>query len=251
MKTLLIGILIVSIMGNFIGAYFVYKAFRLRGEVKALHRYLDDAISRNKALKDDYPGLSVFADENQRLLARMTPEQRKSMTILYGASITEHWDVDKYFSGMNVINRGVSAQSDTQLLTRFSADVLQLAPGQVVIKFCSGNFQPGVDIEMMWDEYEIMTIAAEEHGINPLLATIIPVVRRAEKYENYNITKQIKDFNKRIRDFAVERNFRVVDYFQAMADKEGYLPEDLARDEIHPNEKGYEIMASTLKPFLD
>ena len=250
MRTLWIVILVVSIIGNVVGGYLLYKVYKLRAEIQIIKGYLDNMTARYTELKNDFAGTSEYRAANADLLHATTPEQRREMTVLFGASITRRWDLEKYFPGKRLINRGVGAQSNTQLLTRFSADVLRLEPGRVVIKFCSGNFNPDADFEQMWDEYETMAVMAGEREIKPMLATIIPVTRGAETYEGYAITENVVKFNDRIRKLATEKNLPVVDYFKAMADSEDFLPDSLARDTIHPNENGYAIMAGVLKPLL-
>jgi lysophospholipase L1-like esterase len=246
-------VLVVFVMlaaGCLFGAFFAYKAFRLRAEVRGWKVYHDDVVARLGELQKDYAQISVYADDNRRLIESTSEKDRGKMTVLYGASITKRWDVDKAFPGKKLINRGVGAQSDTQLLARFSSDVLQLKPGQVVIKLCSGNFQPGADTDVIWDKFEMMANAASGHGITPLLATIIPATRAAEEFDGFSIKDEIRRFNDRIEELARERSFAVVDYYGVMADDEGFLPDHMARDSIHPNEKGYEVMTAVLKPHL-
>jgi lysophospholipase L1-like esterase len=249
MKPILIVILTISVIGNIIGLFAVYKAIKYREALNQYQSYNKNLADNYQSLKDDFPGASVYAEDNRRLLAEDSADERKKMTVLFGASITKGF-VDSRFPDKKVINRGVGSQSNTQLLTRFSSDVLQLEPGQVVIKFCSGNFVPSLNINTMWDEYETMALMAEKKGIKPLLATVIPATAKSEQYDNYSMAENIKLFNARIKDLAARGHFPVVDYYQAMADERGFLPDSLSRDEIHPNEKGYEIMASVLLPLL-
>jgi lysophospholipase L1-like esterase len=251
MKSFITIILIISLAGNMAGVYLLYKAIKLRDEVRQLQRYYQDLRDKYESLKADYPGTAVFAEENRKLLRETTAEERKRMTILFGASITKGWDLNKYFPGKKLLNRGVGSQSDVQLLTRFSSDILQLEPGQVVIKFCSGNFIPQANIGTMWDEFEIMVRMSLVRGIKPIVATVIPVTRRAEKFDNYSITSQIKIFNDKVKKLASELKLNVADYYSAMADGEGFLPDTMARDEIHPNEEGYNRMAEVLRPMID
>lgn len=251
MKTIPMVILIVSVIGNLIGAYILYKSVRLREENGLLHKYQDDLLNKFKNLQADYPAISFYSEENRRLLTETSPAQRKEMTVFFGASITKSWDTEKHFPDLKIINRGIGAQSDMQLLARFSSDVLRLNPGRVVIKFCSGNFHPQADPEMIWDEYETMARMAQVRNIEPILATVVPLTRRAEEYENYSMTEHIKEFNNRIRKFAADEKLVLADYYQAMADKEGYLPDSLARDAIHPDEEGYLIMTRVIKPLLE
>jgi lysophospholipase L1-like esterase len=251
MKPMLIVILIISVIGNAVGLFAAYKAFRYREALNQFQVYNKNLVSNYEALKSDFPGASVYTDDNHRLLSELSADDRKKMTVMFGASITKGFDPGKYLPGKKIINRGVGSQSNTQLLTRFSSDVLQLAPGQVVLKFCSGNFTPQLDSCMMWDEFETMALTAQRKGIKPLLATILPATKGAEHYVNYKMADNIKLFNDKIRNLASAHNFPVVDYYKALANSDGFLPDSLARDEIHPNEKGYEIMASVLSPLVN
>ncbi|MEW6014652.1 MAG: GDSL-type esterase/lipase family protein [Candidatus Zixiibacteriota bacterium] len=251
MKPIVVVILVVSIIGNLIGAYIFYKALKLREEVKMFQRYHQDLKEKYEETKADFPGLSVYAEDNKRLLNSTTPEERKQMTVMYGASITKYFDPEKFLPGKKVINRGIGSQVGYQLVTRFHSDVLQLGPGQVVLKLCSGNFYPEYSLDENWDLYEAMILMAQSHGIKPLLATVIPVTRSGERFENYSVTAKIVEFNNRIKDYARKNKLQVIDYYGAMADNDGFLPDSLARDQIHPNDKGCVVMANALTPALN
>jgi lysophospholipase L1-like esterase len=251
MKPMLLIILALSIAANVVGLFGIYKAVRYRQALSQFKTYNKQLTDNYEKLKNDFPGISTYADDNLRLMANLSPAERKKMTVMFGASITKGFDASRYLPGKNIVNRGVGSQSHTQLLARFSDDVLQLEPGQAVIKFCSGNFDPSLDSSMMWDEYEMMALTAQWKGIRPLLATILPATRAAESFEGYSMANNVKIFNDKIRGLAAKHNFQVVDYYKAMADADGFLPDSLAKDEIHPNEKGYEIMAKVLSPLVD
>jgi len=247
MKPIWTIVLVVLLAGNLAGGYLLYKASRLRDENRMLQKYLEDIIRKNREVSADYPGLNVYREENRRLLETTTPAERKQLCVLYGASITKGFNPDSLLPGFKFLNRGVGSQSSTQLLARFSSDVLQLEPGKVVIKICGGNFNPDTDSRLIWDEFETMALTARARGIEPIIATIIPVTRRAEEFQGYSVTDEIKRFNDKARDFARQHGFKVVDYFKAMADQEGFLPDDMARDALHPNALGYSKMAEALR----
>jgi lysophospholipase L1-like esterase len=247
MKPIWTVVLIVLLAGNFVGGFILYKAYQLRNENRMLQKYLDDVTRKNREISADYPGLAVYRDENRRLLEMTTPEERRKMCIFYGASITKGINADSLLPEFKIINRGIGAQSSTQLLARFASDVLELQPGQVIIKICAGNFKPGADSRIIWDEFETMALTAKARGIEPIVATILPVTRRGEEYPGYGINEEARLFNARVKDFARQRSLRVVDYYTAVADGEGFLPDDLARDAIHPNAAGCARMAEAFR----
>jgi len=96
-----------------------------------------------------------------------------------------------------------------------------------------------------------MAMTARARGVIPILATVIPATRGAEEFADFSIAASVKEFNQRIRKLAAEQKFGLADYYKAMADGEGCLPDSLARDAIHPNEIGYAIMAEVIRPILE
>ena len=54
---------------------------------------------------------------------------------------------------------------------------------------------------------------------------------------------RIKALNDWIKSYAAAHNDVYLDYFSAMTDQSGLMREDLTADDLHPNAKGYAIMA--------
>lgn len=46
-----------------------------------------------------------------------------------------------------------------------------------------------------------------------------------------------------MRKYAAETKAIYLDYYSAMVDDKGFLKEELSEDGLHPNQKGYDIMA--------
>ncbi len=250
MKPMWIVILVALVVGNLIGGYILYKALNLRTENRLLNHYLEGLTEKNALLISDFAGSSVFLEANGELLNSISDEERKELCVLYGASITKAWNTSRDLEGFRLVNRGIGSQSSTQLLSRFSSDVLQLAPGRVVIKICAGNFKPDASSETIWDEFETMVLAAKARGIEPVVATILPVTRAAEIYDGYSITDQVRRFNTKAKELARMHDLRLIDYFSATADSDGLLPDDRARDDIHPNDSGYAKMADAFRQAM-
>jgi lysophospholipase L1-like esterase len=250
MKPIWTIILLILLAGNFVGGFLLYKAYQLRDENRMLQKYLDDMTRKNRELSADYPGLTVYREENRNLLETTTAEERRQMCVFYGASITRSINADSLLPEFKIVNRGVGAQSSTQLLARFASDVLELQPGRVVIKICAGNFKPDADSRTIWDEFETMVLAAQARGIEPVVATILPVTRRGEEHPGYSINNATRDFNVRVRELARKHGLRVADYYAAVVDGDGFLPDNLARDGIHPNAAGCAKLAEAFRAAM-
>ena len=54
-----------------------------------------------------------------------------------------------------------------------------------------------------------------------------------------------------MKDYCVRNDCIYLDYFSAMVDDKGMLKADLADDGLHPNEKGFAIMAPLAQKAID
>ena len=63
--------------------------------------------------------------------------------------------------------------------------------------------------------------------------------------------EQILELNRWIKDYAAQNGCIYLDYFSAMVDDKGLLKADLAEDGLHPNDKGFAIMAPLAQKAID
>ena len=46
-----------------------------------------------------------------------------------------------------------------------------------------------------------------------------------------------------MRSYAAQNKLTYLDYYSAMMDEKGFLKDELSEDGLHPNAKGYAVMA--------
>ena len=172
-----------------------------------------------------------------------------------GDSITDSWDDPKYggfFPGHPYIDRGISGQTTPQMLLRFRADVIALHPRVVVIlagtNDLAGNTGP-MTVEAIEDNLTSMAELARENRIHVVLASVLPVsdyeVRDGKPIirTRQRPPEKIKALNVWMQRYAVTNKLTYLDYYSAMMDAHGFLKEELSEDGLHPNAKGYAVMA--------
>jgi lysophospholipase L1-like esterase len=91
-----------------------------------------------------------------------------------------------------------------------------------------------------------MSELAKANGIRVVLSSILPV-------SEYHVTTipqttqrpmdRIKSLNDWMKRYAAAQGHLYLDYFSAMVDDKGLLRAELSADDLHPNAKGYAIMA--------
>jgi lysophospholipase L1-like esterase len=201
-----------------------------------------------------------FDHHNEAILHKQVPVD----VVFFGDSITHWWDVSTYFgrAGRVVVNRGIGGDTSEYARRRFAADVLQLKPKYAVILIGVNNTwaldawhpEERRTAEQICGEVvadvESMLKAAQEHGIVPILCSILPT--RIDRYaRNEDRNRLIVRINSGLKDLAERLNVIYVDYHTALADADGVtLREGLADDGLHPHVLGYDIMAAVLRETL-
>jgi lysophospholipase L1-like esterase len=210
-------------------------------------------VTRAETRLKDWPALARYREANATTAAPGKDEQR---VVFMGDSITDLWDDPKYggfFPGKPYIDRGISGQTTPQMLIRFRPDVIALQPKVVVIlagtNDIAGNTGP-MSLTAIEDNLTSMFDLAHANGIRVVLASLLPISDYEKNKDGQPIIRtkqrppeQIKALNEWMKKYAAAHGGIYLDYFSAMADDKGFLKEELSEDGLHPNQKGYDIMA--------
>ncbi len=213
---------------------------------------LKTRFERAETTLKDWPALARYRNDNSNAPAPAKTEQR---VVFMGDSITDSWDDPKYggfFPGKPYLDRGISGQTTPQMLIRFRRDVIELHPKVVVIlagtNDIAGNTGP-TTLEAIEDNFRSMVELAHANGIHVVLASLLPV-SDYEMRDGKPIVQtvrrppsQINALNGWLKAFADQNHETYLDYFSAMVDEKGFFKDELSNDGLHPNAKGYEVMA--------
>jgi lysophospholipase L1-like esterase len=219
--------------------------------VQNLEQYREGLI---KLWMNDFGNLARYREANGKLTAPWAAESR---VVFMGDSITDIWKLDKYFPGKPYINRGIGGQTTPQMLIRFRPDVINLGP-KVVVILAGTNDIAGNTGPMTLGEIEAnlttMTELARIHGIHVVLASVLPVndyTERSKMFFPLRSPAQILELNRWIKQYTTRHACIYLDYFSAMVDDKGLLKRDLADDGLHPNEKGFAVMAPLAQKAIE
>lgn len=209
-------------------------------------------LTRAENRLKDWPALARYHDANAQLTA---PSGSEARVVFMGDSITDSWDDPKFggfFPGKPYVDRGISGQTTPQMLLRFRADVIALQPRVVVIlagtNDLAGNTGPAT-LEAIEDNLISMAELAKANSIKVVLASILPVSDYEQRDGKPIIQtvrrppEKIKALNDWLRSYASKNKLTYLDYYSAMMDEKGFLKDELSEDGLHPNAKGYAVMA--------
>lgn len=210
----------------------------------ALSQLPSAKLDRLKHRLTDWAQLGFYQQANA-ILPHPTKEENR--IVFFGDSITEFWDLASYFPNKPYINRGISGQTTPQMLIRFRADVIALKP-KVVLILAGTNDIAGntglTTLEMIQDNYASMAELAQVNQIQVIFASILPIHDYSSVYRSpgHSPTK-IRKLNDWLKHYCLEHDRIYLDYYSQMLDSQEMLKADLADDGLHPNLKGYQVMA--------
>jgi len=179
----------------------------------------------------------------------------KGRVVFMGDSITDGWVLAKYFPGKPYVNRGISGQTTSQMLLRMYPDVIRLHPAAVIIlagtNDIAGNTGPET-LEMITDDFRAMGDLAASNGIKVILCLLLPV-------SDYTPSKQtarrppadILSLNHWLESYAPDIHAEIADYFTPLVDDKGFLRDGYSDDGLHPNARGYELMAPVAEAAIE
>jgi acyl-CoA thioesterase-1 len=129
------------------------------------------------------------------------------------------------------------------------ADVLDLRPEAMVLLAGTNDLARGISLTTIEDNFLMMADLASFNKIKVVFASVLPVndVHKAENPANERTKDRppvyITALNEWIQRFCAQRGYVYLDYYAAMVDSAARMKDDLSDDGLHPNSKGYRIMA--------
>ena len=216
-------------------------ATRLDTHFRALVEVADARLTN-----PDPANLKRYMEENRKL---RNPAPGKPRVVFFGDSITDFWRLNEYFPDSDYVNRGIAGQTTGQLLQRIKQDVIDLHPEAVLMLAGTNDVAQGNPVSAIQDNLQILAELATANKIKVVFASLTPVSDyHMDQDPVFERTKQrpaafIVELNEWLQKLSTQRGYGYVDYYGATVDGAGQLKEDLSDDGLHPNAKGYRVMA--------
>jgi lysophospholipase L1-like esterase len=192
----------------------------------------------------DWNQLGRYHADNERLKAQPADPGR---VVFLGDSITDIWKLEQYFPDKPYVDRGISGQTTPQMLARMFEDVINLKPTAVILLGGTNDIARNTGpetLEMVEENIQAITELAQAHGIKVILCALTPVSDYGPRPMTVGRPpSDILRLNAWIKDYAAQSHAVFADYFAALVDEKGMLKDGFSRDGLHPNDKGFELLA--------
>ncbi len=166
------------------------------------------------------------------------------------SSFTKWTDVQDYFPGYNIINRGFGGSSLTDLI-RYKQEVMYAYQPKQVVIYCGENDIAAADSvtgEMVFERFRVLfeDIRRQMPSVPVLYISMKPSPAR------WAMRSRMQQGNKLIQRYLKKkRHARFLDVWDAMLGNDGLPMEKLfIADRLHMNAAGYAIWQQLIRPLL-
>ena len=161
-----------------------------------------------------------------------------------GDSLTDGYDVAKYYPDYKVSNRGIGGETTHGLLARLDVSVYQLEPKVIVMLIGGNNF------DTMFEDYEDLIIGIKTNLPNTKLIVCSLTSMGGEHWGKNNHKAAFN--NAKIKLYAEKHDCYFVDLFTPLLNLEtSEIYDHYTTDGAHLTSAGYEVLTSAIKPVID
>ena len=188
----------------------------------------------------DWAGFSRYSQTNMYV-------DHAPKAVFMGDSITDNWGRMQadFFDDNDILCRGISGQTTSQMLVRFRKDVVALHPEYVLIMAGTNDIARNTGMIAHDDiagNIASMCEIARSNGIKPVIVSITPADHYGWRMDIKDAAEQIIHVNELLRQYAEESDIPYVDLHSVMVNDKGGLPVELSKDGVHPTLAGYNVM---------
>lgn len=192
-----------------------------------------------KKMMEDYYNAKVESYEQEN--KSITPGEIDVAFI--GDSLTDGYDVQKYYPEFNVANRGIGGDTTFGVEKRLQVSLYDLQPKVVVMLIGANN--PGT----MFENYENILISFRDNLPNSEIVLISLTSMGGTWGKNNHLAAYN---NVKIKALAEKYGYHFVDVYTPLLNQEiDEIYPEYTTDGGHLTPLGYEVMTSQIKPVLN
>jgi lysophospholipase L1-like esterase len=206
------------------------------------------AAAEGEAKKPEVDWGAIFKLHWQnRVKAFREQNEQLGNVILLGDSITEGFEVAKYFPGRRILNRGIGADvignempaNDPRgVLQRLDESVFNCAPTDVFILIGINDLNTGRTVDKMEVGYRelLKRLRDQQPNLKLHVQSVLPTRDQHAKQNG-----PVLAFNEKLKKLAEEFKCDWIDLHSLMRDEKGELKADFTKDGLHLTEPAYRI----------
>jgi lysophospholipase L1-like esterase len=170
--------------------------------------------------------------------------------VFLGDSLTEGFDLKRYFKFTNIHNRGLSGDTTYQVRYRLE-EIIKARPKKLFLMIGINDFFQGTDeITILRHIASIITEFQENAAETEIFVQSILPVNENKLMTDDNINLSIFSLNDGIRMICHEFQIHFADIYGYFLNSRGEMDEMYTYDGVHLSQEGYDQWARLIAPYL-
>ncbi len=163
--------------------------------------------------------------------------------IFLGDSLTDGYDVKRFYPEYTVLNRGISGDTSVWLEERLDVSLYAVQPKVAVMLIGANN------MDTMLENYESILKSFKENAPN----TKIVLLSLTSMSGEWGKKNHLAAYNNvQIKMYAEMYGYEYVDLYSALLNLEtGEIYDEYTTDGAHLTKAGYEVLTSSIKPSIE
>lgn len=174
--------------------------------------------------------------------------------LFLGDSITDFYDLDKYYPDLPVVNSGISGNTTDDILGDMKKRAYQYNPSKVFLLIGTNDLTHDKSNEEIVEGVEKIIEGIKENRPKAeiYLESIYPVnYSLSPKMVNVRKNDDIKEINKELKKYCKDNKITYIDMYDLLKDDDDNFDSIYTNDGLHPNDEGYEVITKEIKKYID
>lgn len=198
---------------------------------------------------------TTFNHHKVKVVTKIKEVEKVPANYLFlGDSITDFYDLDKYYNELPVVNSGISGNTTDDILNDMKKRAYQYNPSKVFLLIGTNDLIHNKSNEEIVEKVEkiIEEIKENRSKAEIYLQSIYPVNYKLSPYMvKSRKNDDIKEINEKLEDYCEDNDITYIDMYDLLKDKDDNFNSKYTKDGLHPNDDGYEVITKELKKYLD
>ena len=177
--------------------------------------------------------------------------------VFLGDSITEQYDLEKYYDDYNIVNSGISGNTTDDILGDMYNRVYKYNPSKVFLLIGTNDINKDKSNEEIINNIEsiIEQIKEKRPYCQIYLESIYPINNTDNKKIGHGMVDKrnnetIKQINKGLKKYCKSKKITYIDMYTNLEDSEGNLNINFTKEGLHISDEGYEKITKELLKYM-
>ena len=178
--------------------------------------------------------------------------------VFLGDSITEFYDLDKYYENVYHVQSGHNGDKTKDILDNMYDRVYKYNPSKVFIMLGINNFVYD-DTSAEDVVKDIKEICEKIEDRNPYTEIYIESIypysgewknHDGTAHDEEDVNNKITEANKLLKEYAKEKDYKYINVHDSLLNDDKKLDMKYSDDGLHPNEEGYKVITEKLIKYM-